>query len=138
MIFDELKRCNSVSFKLRSLNEKVSHSSHIQFKMFLAYHCDTQKQSSGEFVKCIGKQLFRSPFLNTVASAGRLKKRLQKCFLRTLPEDYSKFFFFTSSLTVLYMHSRNNCNFSRKVYFSNDSALFAVNVWYLYHGAKAS
>ena len=62
--------------------------------MFLAYHCDTQKQSSGEFVKCIGKQLFRSPFLNTVASAGRLKKRLQKCFLRTLPEDYSKFFFF--------------------------------------------
>ena len=62
-------------------------------------------------------------------------------FLRTIPEDCSEnwlfYYFFYIFLTVLYTHSRNIWNFLRKVYFSNNWALFAVNVEFLYHGAKA-
>ena len=74
--------------------------------MFLAYYCDTQKQSPGEFAKFAGKQLCRSLFFSKVAV--RLKKRLQHCFLRTLPEDCSGKFFFE---LVLYRYSRNNWSF---------------------------
>ena len=45
---------------------------------------------TGEFPKCIGKQLCWSPFMNKLQAAGRLKKRLQQGFLRTFPEDCSK------------------------------------------------
>ena len=54
--------------------EEVSHYSHIQFKMLLAYYCDTQKLSPGEFTKFIGKQLYRDPFLNKVAGGRPIKK----------------------------------------------------------------
>ena len=61
-------------------------------------------------------------------AAGQLKKRLQQCFFNNtsgglLPE----LSFFTSFLTVLYTHSRNKFNFSIKIYFSNNWALFAVH-----------
>ena len=69
---------------------RVSHSSHIQFKMFLAYYCDTQKQSPGEFAKYMGKQLCRSHFLNKIAGDRPIKKETPTEFLRTLPEDCSK------------------------------------------------
>ena len=82
--------------------------------MFLAYYCDTQKQSSGEFAKCVGKQLCRSYFLNKVAG---LKKRLQLCFSRTLLEDCSKISFLASLLTVFYKHSKNNCTFRERFIF---------------------
>ena len=82
MLFDELKCYNTVSFKLRSLKWGVeycfSHSSHIYFKMLLAYYCDTQKQSSGEFAKFTGKQLCRSPFLNKAAGGRPIKKEAPK------------------------------------------------------------
>ena len=47
--------------------------------MLLTYYCDTQKQSSGEFGKVVGKQLCRSLFFSKVA--GRLKKRLRHSVL---------------------------------------------------------
>ena len=61
---------------------------------------------------------------------GRLKKRLrQSVFTKT-----SGRLFFQA---VLYTHSRNNWNFPRKVYFSNNRTLFAVHVvWLLNHEAK--
>ena len=46
-----------------------------QFKMLLIYHYDTHRESSGEFVKFVGKQPCRSLFFNKVA--GRLKKRIR-------------------------------------------------------------
>ena len=54
----------------------------------MAYYCDTQKQSSGEFTKFIGKQLCRSPFLNKVAGGRPIKKEtstqcLQEHFRKT-------------------------------------------------------
>ena len=59
--------------------------------MFLAYYCDTQKQSSGEFAKLTGEQLCRSPFLNKVADGKPTKKETPThCFLRTPPENCSK------------------------------------------------
>ena len=82
--FDEFKCYNYVSFKLGSLliiidhwgaEYRCSHSSPIYFKMLLAYYCDTQKQSSEEFAKFIGKQLYWSPFSNKVARARPIKKR---------------------------------------------------------------
>ena len=92
--------------------------------MILGYLCDTQKQSSGEFAKVIGKQLCRSPYLNKAVGGRSIKERLQHSV------------FFHIFLTVLYTHSRNNWNLSRKVYFPNNWALFAVHVWFLYNGAK--
>ena len=59
--------------------------------MLLAYYCDTQKQSSGEFAKFIGKQLCLSPFLSKVAGGRLIKKETTtQCFLRTLAEDCSE------------------------------------------------
>ena len=59
-------------------------------------------------------------------------------FLRALPED-SSFLSLSLSLSqaVLYTHSKNNWNFSRKVNFLNNRALFTVDVWFLNHVAKA-
>ena len=51
-------------------------------KMFVAYYCDTQKQSYGEFAKRIGKQLCRSPFLNKVAGGRPIKKETPTVFLK--------------------------------------------------------
>ena len=79
----------------------------------------------------IGKQLCRSPFLNKVAGGRSIKKRLQHRFFKnTSGRLFWKFlfffiFYFLFFLTVLYMHSRNNWNFSRKVYFSNNWVIFA-------------
>ena len=146
MLFDELKCYNSVSFKLRSLKwgaeYRYSHSSHIYFKMLLAYYCDTQKQSSGEFAKFIGKRLCRSPFLNNVAGGRLIKKEAPtQCYLRTLLEDCfeNQVFFHVFFVTVLCTHSWNNWNFSGKVYFSNNWAFFcrSFHAWFLYHEAKA-
>ena len=50
--------------------------------MFLAYYCDTQKQSSGEFAKYIGKQLWRSPFLNKIAGSRSIKKGTPTVFFK--------------------------------------------------------
>ena len=82
MLFDELKCYNTVSFKLRSLKWRAEyrflHSSHIYFKMLLAYYCNTQKQSSGEFAKFTGKELCRSPFLNKAAGGRPIKNEAPK------------------------------------------------------------
>ena len=107
--------------------------------MFLAYYCDTQKQSLREFANSIGKQLYQSSFLNKVAGARQIKKVTPTVFFKnTSGRLLKKLSFFTSFLTVLYAHATNNCNFSRKVYFSNNWVRFAVHIWFLYHGAKAS
>ena len=55
--------------------------------MLLAYYCDTQKQSYGEFAKFIGKQLCQSPFLNKVACGRPIRKRLQHNVFKTLLKD---------------------------------------------------
>ena len=57
---------------------------------------------SGEFTKSVGKQLCWSPVFNKIT--GRLNKRLRQCSSRQL-----------CSFSLLYVHSRNNWNFSRKV-----------------------
>ena len=66
------------------------------FKMLLTYYCDTQKQSSGEFVKFVRKQLCQSLFFSNFA--GRLKKRLRHSvlseYLRKTALDIKLFFFF--------------------------------------------
>ena len=67
------------------------HSSPIYFKKRLAYYCDTQKQSSGEFAKFIGKQLYLSPFFNKVAGGRSIKKEAPtQYYLRTLPKGCSE------------------------------------------------
>ena len=135
MILDELKCYNSVSFKLMSSKRGgksfFSHSVWNVFGILLRY--------SEAVAKCRGKQLYRSPFLNKVAGSRPIKKETPIVFfMNTSGRLLYKLSFFKSFLTVLYTHSRNNCNFSRKVYFLNNWALFAVHVWFLYHGAKVS
>ena len=76
MLFDELKCYSSASFKLRSLKWGG--------KSFFSYYCDTQKQSSGEFAKCIGKKLCRRPFLNKVAAGRPIKKEETPRFILQL------------------------------------------------------
>ena len=71
---------------------------------------------SGEFTKSVGKQLCWSLVFNKIT--GRLNKRLRQCSSRLL-----------CSFSVLYVHSRNNWNFSRKVQkvcFPNNRTHFTV------------
>ena len=99
------------------------------FKMLLTYYCNTQKQSSGEFVKFVRKQLCQSLFFSNVA--GRLKKRPRYSvlseYLRETALDIKAFFF----EFVLYRYSRNNW-----IFISN-RALFALHVRFLNCEAKA-
>ena len=71
------------------------------------------------------------PFYTKLQAADRLERDSNRTLSKTALNFFSHFF-----LTVLYTHSRNNLNFSRKVCFSNNWALFAVHVWFLYNRAK--
>ena len=133
--FDELKCYNSVSYKLRSLKCEgkggeyhCSHSSHLYFKMLLAYYCDTQKQSSGELAKIHRKATVS---VSLISQSHEPIKKQTPC--ERLIWILSCFF----QAVVLYMHSRNNWKFSIKAYFSNNRVLFAAYVWLLNHEAKA-
>ena len=94
--------------------------------MLLAYYCNTQKQSFEEFAKFIGKQLCQSPFLkrdsNTVIFKNTSGRLLWKLIL---------FYIFFFVLTVLYTHFRNNWNFSRRIYFSNNWAFYTMEPRYI-------
>ena len=81
--------------------------------MLLTY-CNTQKQSSGELAKFVGKQLCRSLFFSKVTD--RLKKRFRHSFLQNTSGRLlwiSRFFF----ELVLYRYSRNNWNIFQVIGF---------------------
>ena len=89
--------------------------------------------------KIYGKTtVLESPFLKKIA-AGWPKRHSNIVFFKnTFRRLLWKLRFFSRFLTVLFTHSRKNWNFSWKIYFSNNWALFAVYVWFLYdHEAKA-
>ena len=137
MLFDELKYYNLVLFKLRSLKWRAeyrcSHSSPIYFKMLLAYYSDTQKQSSGEFAKFIGKQLCRSPFLSKVAGSRSIKKEAPtQCYLRTLPEDCSEnWIFFYIFLWHFFTHIPEIVETFRERFIFQITELFLLFMSYL-------
>ena len=81
--------------------------------MLLTYYCNTQKKSSGELAKFVGKQLCRSLFFSKVAD--RLKKRFRQFFkehFRKAALDI-KFFF----ELVLCRYSKNNWNIFQVIGF---------------------
>ena len=76
---------NWVSFNLRPFKWGVK-------SFFSREYCDTQKQSSGEFVKFIAN-CAGVPFETKLQATGRLKRGSNTVFLRTLPKDCSENFF---------------------------------------------
>ena len=104
----------------------------------MAYCCNIQNQSPGEFAKFIGKQLCQSLFFEKVTGGRPMKKRLQHSVLKNTSGRllWKLRGFFHTFLTVLCTHCKKKSDFPRKVYFSNNWALFAVHVWFLYREAK--
>ena len=99
ILFDELRNYTVIQSHLRSLKWGAkwseyccSHSSHIQFKMLLVYHCDTQKPWSREIAKFLRKQLNQSPFFSKVADSSALNNRFfPKQFFTPIPEIIGTF-----------------------------------------------
>ena len=137
MLFDELK---CWSHQIEELSDQ--YVSLLSFFSHLVYNALGILLWYSEAVVRIIRKIYRKTtvpdsFYNKVP--GRLKKRVWTVFFKNTSgrllwklSVFSRFF-----LAVLYTHSRNNWNFSRKVYFSNNWALFAAHVWFLYYKAKA-
>ena len=96
MIFDELKCYNSVSLKPRSLKWGG--------KSFFSYSVENVLGISLRYSEAVVQRirkiyrkttLSESFFKEKLQAAGRLKKRLQQSFKRTLPEDCSKNYVFS-------------------------------------------
>ena len=107
------------------------------FKMLFTYYCDTQKQSSGEFAKFLGKQLCRSLFVSKVAGprVRLIKKETPiQCSLRTLPEDCCE----SRCFLILLLLNQFFIGIPEIIgSFSSNRALFAAHIWFSNYEAKA-
>ena len=84
------------------------------FKMLQTYYCNTQKQSSGELAKFVGKQVYQSLFFSKVVD--RLKKRFRHSFFKNTSRRLLWILSFFFQL-VLYRYSRNNWNIFQVIRF---------------------
>ena len=78
--------------------------------MLLTYHCNTQKQSSGELAKFVRKQLCRSLFFSNVC------RSIKKVFFKNTSGRLLWILSFFFEL-VLYRYSRNNWNIFQVIGF---------------------